>query len=343
MIWWYPNLTFNHENGLLRNVKTTDDYIIICHQGEEYRKFAMFTPLYSFATFLLKQSEKNRCYYEVIQGHVNQKPYFDIDIDVNQDNSIGLEDSKKLIEDITESILEDKRIKKSDIMIFSSHGPSKYSYHIVINNWCLPDYYSNKVYCNKVIDRVKNVNKKYIDDVMYKSIQQFRTYGSTKFGKERFKILESEHPNLTVNNARCTFINILYSSLITNTKYCRILEFTEQIKKKYNFVDDDDITEEQYQIVCNLPYILDETFSIKETQGKLIILLRNRSSFCEKCEREHETENPFMIFEDNDTLSFHCRRQKNDRQVIWKREAAPIAVKTKLKKEDFLKKFLGKA
>ena len=208
--------------------------------------------------------------------------------------------------------LKDERINIEDILIFSSHGENKKSYHIVINNWCLPDYYSNKVYCTKIINQIESPYKKYIDNVMYKNLQQFRIYGCTKYGKNRYKILESSHSNLQHSNKRCQEMLTIYASLITNTNTCKILEYTEKINKVYEYKK---LNNEEIKNINNLEFIKDKTFSIKEEKGKMILLNRHKPTFCNQCKRIHENENPYLIIEDN--IIYFCCRRNESKEIIW--------------------------
>lgn len=310
---WYPKLTADSDNGLLRAATPTDGSLVICHQGELYRRFSIFSPISDFAKEFLRTRELDRCYYEVILGDRPQKPYFDIDISAKEDN-ISEDESLDLIKQIKDSILVDSRIRETDILVFTSHGSGKLSYHIVINNWCLPDVNTNKIYCHRILDRISDGYplKKYIDHLVYKSIQQFRTYGSTKRGKDRWKI---EYPPAK-SSSRFDYVSRLYSSLVTNTNSCRILEYKPIEKKIWD--DTGELTDAEISIICKLDFISDDTFLVQEPKGRLIPLKRLKPSFCIVCQRIHENENPYLTLSPDSTkIYFHCRRIDNDKQVVW--------------------------
>jgi hypothetical protein len=329
MIHWYPRLTREHKNGLLSNVTLPKDYLIICRQAggkddnDSYRSFAAFSPLYTFGNYILKTPAADRCFYEVIQGDSLQKPYFDIDI---SDPNVSIKESEELIYDLKRAILLDSRISEPDILVFSSHGETKRSYHVVVNNWCLPDYGSNKVYCHRIISKMIHPAKRFIDHLVYKSIQQFRTYGSTKHDKNRFKILESlcEYEGSVSSgvSSRFVFFSILMASLVTNTGSCRILEYSVPVKKVYNS-DLGDLTEEELKILESLDFIQNKTFDLMEPKGRIVPLKRNQASFCDICQRTHEAENPFLVFGEG-VIVFHCRRKENDGKIVWRRPLGPL-------------------
>lgn len=345
MIRWFPRLNYSYDDGLLRNVTVNKDSLIVCRQGEKYRGFALFSPLYTFVNHIYSRNTHDRCFYEVIRGDSPQKPYFDIDI---SDSSITKTQANTLIDSLIDSILVDTRISRENILVFSSHGETKLSFHVVVDRWCLPDHNSNRIFCNKIIDRIKNPLVSFIDSLVYKSIQQFRTYGSTKYGKDRFKILESPYLWDPDDCDRSKFFNVILASLVSNTNSCRILEYTELVKKVFR-TDLEDLTKDDIEIVENLDFIKDGTFSILDVRDRIILLKRNYPSYCQVCDREHQAENPYLIFGEN-SIFFHCRRTENDKVRIWTRPILEETPKERSKedkspgfnKTDFLKKFLGK-
>lgn len=334
---WYPRLTSDHEFGLLRFYPVLpQDSLLICKQGEEYRSFSLFEPLYLFAREILQQSVSNRTFYEVILGDRYQKPYFDIDIDM----LLPDEDIVKLLSSIKKSLFDqDKRISEKDVVVFSSHGTNKMSFHIVVDHWCFPDVDANRFFCNKVIDGISSAlpTKKYIDSAVYKSIQQFRTFGSTKYGQDRFKKLFHGHSS---ELCRSEFIRILFSSLITNIVSCRVLGYEVMPKKLWDPSSFPDLTIEETEIINKLPFIQDQTFTIIDIKNRLVTLKRNLASYCEICKRQHENENPFLTLSPcGRFIYFDCRRSK-EKLII------PVSIKTEDPGPDngknFLKRFLGR-
>lgn len=364
---WWPNLVADKPNGLLKHQTPTSDSLVVCRHdpnpedpdGRPVHVFSIFSPLYVFGNEMLKEDPMDRRFFEIILGNRSQKPYFDIDIsDPTIEESQGLE----LIHELKESILVDTRISETDILVFSSHGPGKLSYHVIVNNWCLPDYNSNKEYCGRIISRIPDsfMMKKFMDITMYKSIQQLRIFGNTKVGKERFKILDKHSLSIKDKDYRFKFMTILLNSLITNTGSCRILEYTALVQKVWTG-SNEELTLEEIKIVEKLPFILDGTFEILDVKGRLIPLKRKTPSFCPICKRVHENENQFLTFSnDSNRIYINCHRKSGDNFEIWvnpdpkssdlalaqtksdiKEEQIPIS-KESVKTKSFLQGFLGK-
>ena len=324
---WYSTLTADKESGLLRHNKVTSDSLVICRQGEIYRGFSLFSPIHTFAREILRTPESDRCFYEVIFGDQPQKPYFDIDIDcggVVKSTPAGpsAADGLLLVKAVKDSILTDSRIRETDILVFKSHGPGKLSYHIVVDNWCLPDVGSNKIYCHRILSRIPDSfhMKKYIDSLVYKSIQQFRTYGSTKYGKQRWKSLEDSEGVHGFIPSRFNYIVMLMRSLVSNTYGSKILEYNTPVKKVYSG-EDCPLSKEDFSRIEALPDILDGTYEILEPKGRLVPLKRVKPSMCPLCNREHENENPYLVISpESDAIFFHCRRSNDKSQIIWRAE-----------------------
>lgn len=346
MLKWYPRLS-ESKDGLLNHQNPTTDSLIVCHEGVQFRKFGMFNYVYQFANYLISQTESERCFFEVIRGTSSQKPYFDIDI---SDGKITEKQSVSLISALKRSILDDTRINEDDILVFSSHGTDKLSYHVIVDRWCLPDYQSNKKYCNNIIEKVLSPYKHYIDSLVYKSIQQLRTFGSTKRGKDRTKILVGQNLKKDSKDYRFDFISTLLRSLVSNTSSCRILEYTIPTKKVYDGPAEA-LTESEIEAVKSLEIISLGIFEIMEIKDRLISLKRLKASYCEICKRDHENENPYLIVTQGE-IHFHCRRTKDDRIIIWRAPALESnRVNTtpskhtppkEIKTGEFVKKFLGK-
>lgn len=358
---WWSRLTSDHPNGLLKHQTPPLDSLTICLHSpnpEDPSKpiltFSVFSPLYVFANEMLKTNPLERRFFEVILGNRAQKPYFDIDIN---DSSITEREGLELIDCLKKSILADERVAESDILVFSSHGKTKLSYHVIIDNWCLPDYNSNKTYCNRIISRIPDSYhmKRFMDPTMYKSIQQLRIFGCTKVLKSendspRFKILDKCELDCYDKDYRFKFIGTLMSSLITNTSSCRILEYTAPVQKVW-VGDNEDLSVEEIKIVENLPFILDGTFEILDVKGRLVPLKRKAPSFCILCQRTHENENPYLtISNDSTKIYIHCRRSVNDKFEIWRRIENDPEPKIDIKMESnpsvksklILEKLLGK-
>lgn len=311
---WYSKLV--GDEGLFNKIGKSDDGVYICRQtkswdGQIYRSFRKFDSIVSFFDFMMQTPKNERCFFEVIRGDCFQKPYFDIDIDEKLPD-LG----KGLVEELKKAILKDTRIKEENILVFSSHGERKSSYHVIIDGWCNPNNYSNEVYCKRVIDRISDdtTEKKYIDSLVYKSIQQLRTLGSTKLDQDRFKILEGN--DINPRDDRRGFYKNLFRSFVTTTKSCKILMFLEKPKATWDQGNQKDLSSSEIESIQGLEIIKEEYFEPQEIIGRMIPLKRKKKSYCKLCDRVHENENPFLTIDEDSNIYFHCRRTKG-KELIW--------------------------
>jgi len=110
--------------------------------NQDQRLFSIFNSVTDLFIYQEHFPDCGKCFFEIILGNSNQKPHFDLDIK-NQTE----EYSEKVKDDLVKSIIKvtsekglDLTLEK-DILIFSSHGKKKKSYHIIIDNY----YHYNNV------------------------------------------------------------------------------------------------------------------------------------------------------------------------------------------------------
>lgn len=143
----------------------TRKFLIQIVNPDGYRKYVVFENYLQYVEFYIKFPGRTRDFYETILGA--QKPHFDIDIDKKKyPNLKGENILKALIEAIVQVMLgkEINLILRRDIVIFTSHGPEKESYHIIIDNYCHLNYYQAKKFYDVVIETIlinQNVLKEF--------------------------------------------------------------------------------------------------------------------------------------------------------------------------------------
>lgn len=320
--------------ALLDYADITSKSIVICQQLE-HRHFGNFSTYLEYARYCQKGvSKSHQCFYELIFGEKAQKPYFDVDIEiaeVSDSKHLTINDAKELRRQIVASILKTfDYIKPTDIIVFTSHSSKKYSYHIVVDNWCLSDHIENKIFCEKVRDGVEPRLGLFIDSLVYKTIQQLRIFNCHKYGSDRTKIYAEDSkwvmPEKPVSELH-KYVIILNASLINNTSYCKITESLkppEAPRKKWDgkqtILEKEDPTKclNLLATLAGLKSQKDRLFpyTVQEVKGSLIMLKRHRPSHCRICDRVHQNENPFLIVVGvNRKVYFNCRRVSNDKKL----------------------------
>lgn len=327
--YWNPHLV-NGKNALLKEKKIPDNALLVCRQ-KEYRSFSIYFPFYTFIQESYQMKPEDRNFFEYILGGQAQKPYFDLDIDLEESkfSDWDLLRAKEAVKNLVKSIVEvaptitgtteTNTIKEEDIMVFSSHGKTKISFHIIVDRWCFQDYISNKFFCEKVISNMMPHLSEAVDKAVYTNGRQMRMYMSTKYQKGRIKILDEELSKwkplvpLSKNPAK-RYYQISYASFITITSNCKIIGYKiPEGSTKRNYTEQDDLPDKAVDVIKEtIDCISNGTFSVLNVTTHRIDLKRNMSSTCVIChqdpESKHDNENAFLTVSAGGYIFYHCRR-----------------------------------
>ena len=308
-------------------------------------------------------------FYEVILGSLPHKPYFDIEGEITDPSVISLVDlckdsviSNSIIV-FSEKFGMDIDINK-DILIYSSHGPHKRSYHIVINNWTLPSNKDTGEFAKLVSSKMPADQVKFIDNSVYSAKRQMRILGSTKNGENRPKIFHEtfelkqvkyihQYDEIPESDEHKTIMQMA-ESLITEVRECSQLSSIAPIEifsKEFKSIDLND------ELIHNALVLLGTNmkveygglrfpFNYKGTKGGLILLQRRHTFICQICHREHEHEGAFLSLherKDGHQVFFHCRRaDKNQKIDLGMLYRVVMVLPTSPPKMEFEKDVMGK-
>lgn len=387
---WYRRINSNEEDdeenhigrkkarGILNDftIKDLEGKLIVCLMPKkDVRLYTVFDSHVEFAMFQQSFEIYKRSFYEIAFGDYLQKPHFDIDIDLPDPNDpqaykgppVSEEIAERLKDTVIRLIIEvfnEKGVVISlqrDVLVYTSHGIDKRSYHIIINNHCHAGCKEAKALYDLVIQRfpadlkiyVENNN---IDSSVYSPKQQFRILGSTKIGKNRTKKFSKEwifegntivHEYIEVpDTPEYESVLQLEESLLTFTNNCSILPSLLQSDPNAPNVASSghsytgsmeninkELANKAFKLLIenlkasglcsgkNLP------FSVLSIAGINIALKRHRPTPCGICRKIHEHENPYLIVAGEGAtrnVYFHCRRAPRDRkQYIGKIDDIP--------------------
>jgi hypothetical protein len=368
---WYKYLKNNGDENkgpaLLDYENFTETNLIIC-QKLQYLYFGLFNNYLDFVKYMLKNTPENeKCYYETIFGNSPQRPYFDIEFyipsgEIVKDGSLILPESEadESVECLRNCVLEELqelgksfrsenilKYNNTHILVFTSHNKNKRSYHMVVEGFCVSNYKENKEFHDRVIKRMPDEWKNIIDHGMYKSLQQFRIAGNTKWESNRYKILNEKLtlnymntkgwiPKIEPDDENHKMVLLLEASLISQTSGCIMLICRPDEKKSYynscdtniegfNPLTPDEIKEAlalcyKYANLefgdIRFPYTYLRTV---EDNGisSIILLKRLRASTCAICDRIHEHENPYLIVSGPEReVYLDCRRNSENKKLF---------------------------
>lgn len=358
---WYRYLLPNTEhrnNSLFERVpKETAAKTLIVSQNVTQRLFTSFQDHVVFAKHQQKYKHECRCFFEVVLDEQQQKPRFDIEanfVEYPQSKDFDWNHVTDTIIDAIAKVFHERKEElcvEKDILLYSSHGNDKKSFHIVINNYYHQGSDEAKTFYHDTMQYIPTIYHRIVDPSVYSTTQQFRIVGSQKYQSGRVKtfhdhwlyhgvMIEHKYNEEPEDGDHLALIQ-LEESLLTRTANCKHLfrlENQEQpvaIQKKHSGnhqrqTDFDDIvvTKEDAQRALEMYAdvvtggkirITDPKFPYRlaEIQGGLLRLRRRRASMCPVCKRMHDSENPFLfIVGEEKTVYFHCRRAATSQKLF---------------------------
>ncbi len=320
------------------------------------RLFALFPNYIEFLKYETQFPAEFRGFYETVFGQSYQKPHFDLDINLEEDQAILDNVTGKTSDQIIAELLH-HTIKaivevlnefqitiqlESDLLLFSSHGSKKRSYHIVIDNYYHINNKEAGAFYQLVISKIPSFYRRWIDCKVYSTVQQFRLEGSQKIGSGRIKTLCLKwsygdrtiiyrFPEKPLNDFHRRVL-ILGASLLSNTGKGRCLpSFIEHLPQvaqssvnRSVLSDFNHLSYEEgiaaLELVARKAGVTssDHRFPYQFVQimGGLVILKRVKRSHCRLCDRIHDNENPFLIVAGtNRDVYFDCRRNEENRRL----------------------------
>lgn len=305
-------------------------------KGKMIHLFAYFDSYLEFFRYMAKFNSKNRNFFEVILGELPQKPHFDIDVDDKECNNFAGMESKTceevgniLYQAVIQGCIEvcqDFNIPidiEHDILLYSSHGETKQSYHLVLNNKCHDGNAEAKAFYQAVVAKVSVITGgkylKFIDDAVYNPRQQFRMMGCQKYGSNRPKIFYEEfkyhgktyrHQYIEdVTDEDAHKLAIMYESLVSFVSGCTFLPSLVPPKPVYNNINIADVCDDTVAKCIRMmkATIADSPFTFRTVKGGLILLTREAPSRCPLCNKIHENQDPY-IYIANSKVFWDCRR-----------------------------------
>ncbi len=305
-----------------------------------FRLYTIFKSYLEYGIYQLKLPQHERCFYEIILGEGTQKPHFDIDIDNTLDNGIiNGEDVKDNLIDCIIKVLNEKGVELDvgkDILVYTSHGAKKQSYHVVVNNYCHANNVEAKAFYGGVMDHVKAEYANWIDQAVYSPTQQFRIVGSQKIGSDRVKRFNKvwnyhgveivyKYPE-EPDSPEHEMVMQLEASIVGFTGNCRFLPpFEPRPDQIKNYTESEDISAGEANEAINLVALAGKItvndprfpYRFMGINGPIVMLKRTKPSRCKICQRVHQNENPYLlVIGEEKSVYFHCRRAPDNKKLF---------------------------
>lgn len=291
--------------------ETVDHSFLVSYSGVSGKRlFTLFSDPEEYWTYQAKFPERERSFYEVIRGAVGQKPHFDIDIGANGKHFLFDEEvlmSLKLA--IYKTLAAgDTSVAVGDMMVYSSHGEKKKSYHVIVDGYCHNNNLEARKFYDDVIAHMNPSHTEYVDRAVYSSFQNFRMLGSQKHSSGRTKVSD--------DGSEAGYGEFL-TSMITNVGGCEVLsKYAAVVAQERERINVDlEIGDSQVSKVMEL--VRDHVAEMGGREGSLVyeraenglvMLKRVRPTMCRVCGRKHQSENPYVSVRANGRVMLFCRR-----------------------------------
>ena len=302
--------------------------------GFSTHQFTGFSDVGKFLDWYISLPEPKHM-FECIRGDCKHKPYFDIDIgfknilslykftdediesfkvmlETNLLNQDVITDFEKLLDEEADAVItllikaidlemEEKNIeynKDQNLLIFSSHGRMKRSFHVIIDKFHFDNHHDTMNFSQHISTRMGDFGH-YIDQKVYNSFRPFRLLGSAKKSDvKRIKQLDEKYctyrPGMGVVNK---LDSLLATSLITYVHDSYKLDSSlwapiQKVKKSSDpqeFIDG-----AVYTTISNQYHrsILAKIYSFPtHTDSEYLRLKRFKPANCPACNRKHDHEN----------------------------------------------------
>jgi hypothetical protein len=224
----------------------------------------------------------------------------------------------------------------TDIMLFSSHGKNKKSYHIVLHMYSVSTNEEVKCFVEDVHDKLaenkENQVGHFLDIKVYGKKQLFRTYGSSKKGRVKILVKKWKFFNDTVEfilnpsqkmDEVEQYMEETQNSLISFTGETKMLpnHYVDRRAKRAqsSYGDTEDLPVNRVEEMMDLCRVKSRSgkffpFVIRPggITGNVVILNRIDKSpvWCKRHGRNHTGENPYIIL-CGTSVYFNCRRPDN--------------------------------
>jgi hypothetical protein len=280
---------------------------------KQWRQFARFASPDEFYRYQTGVPDQERCFYELIFGSRPQRFYLDLDLERDKAAGACFEGlAAELFEATIAALLEvyaglGAALEPRDCLVYQSHGPDKFSFHILPGGYYLGSNVEAKAVFDLVRARVPEHLRDFVDTTVYKPHQELRLLGSHKLGSSRVK---RRVPAFFFRGAEVRgadyggdALDEFRDSLVGTTLGTRRLDVGERAApaalNPAAAALSDAIPPEVVGAVMNLmaEATKEESlpFVLKGQSAPFILLQRVRPSRCRLCERVHEHENPYLF------------------------------------------------
>ncbi|KAK3811670.1 MAG: hypothetical protein J3R72DRAFT_530179 [Linnemannia gamsii] len=313
-------------------------YNILSRKRKPYCEYSVYRDTSAFLEAYKDIPAVDRCFNEVIREGRDCAEYYDIDWELEADDDQTIQDLEIYA---FSSFLEARNrfkpeypVTSEQCRVLSASSRSKVSLHIVIQQYVFDN---NDKHMRAFMDSFKTMRggkendpapTKYIDTTVYTKNRGIRILGSCKRdAPERVLVKADWHAaSRTAPDLEFFITNIANEhcrvGAIAVAKQQRKATTTSPSRKKsvrpVVFDDEDEAPLPQF-VVDAVRDLFSKSvhgqayqFELRyDGRGKLFKLLRERTGLCCICEREHESDNAFLVLKKTGTVYMRCHRSQH--------------------------------
>lgn len=300
-----------------------------------YTVFRTVAEYFTFTHSLSEDHKSTRCFFEICFNERPQRLRFDIDIVAG-----ALDESERILGDFVQAAQKaftDLRCPigslAEDMVVCTSHGPTKMSYHVVFTHAFVRRSEEAKAFYLLVVRHMKPEYQVYVDVAVYSKTQQFRLLGFSKVGANRPKVCPEVWRYRRILSSACDSSDehheekdqVVEEVVEVDTRpiRSRLNAFDVLRRTLISFADTGypiSVPCHTYSsisqgVICSggtpnevatrilsfarerfeaLEHAFPFEFVGSSEDSCLILLRRTGASFCPTCSRAHEHENPFL-------------------------------------------------
>ena len=288
----------------------------VIKSGKVVKQYAVFTSKEDFYKWQSKIPMDKRNFYELIPTDKFRKPYFDIDLKYSE-HKMTEEQGKQLMDTVMLAISEELlklEIKDSvyGFLLLNASTPEKLSYHIIIDGL----YHNNNMEAGTFF---RMINEHLPEDIRKANILDSAPYGVFQC----WRMLDNSKIN---KNNKLTIVHdeayegipdeqIFYRTLATNVQGCTPIPIVMKPKPAKRIMAPRELAPGEYSKAIDLwsKHPMSEQFEVEGLmKGYLITLKRKCKGVCTIHNKQHDSENAFLILYKNGAVQLRCRRSPED-------------------------------
>jgi hypothetical protein len=338
---WFYRLKGGEKGQGLLDIMSDEEKalsLIVCFvNAQNIRHYSMFDSFLECVQVMMKIEDEKRCFHELVLENRNQKMRFDLDI--KKVDGVDEKEIQDFIDDLLTSTINVyaelgyQLIPSRHILLFSSHGRSKWSYHIIIDGFYCENCQESQALFKKITEQMKYKERasEWLDASIYNPNHSLRILSSVKDGRK--KVLEKvwRYANQDVvfeytqtpRNDKHKIVMEFERSFISLTENC--FPIPELVKKtSYDGEEkrvDDHVSDYAFRLFKSM---YGDVFAYVKTVSNFILMDRVKESGCPICNRVHENENAFLMVKSKEPengmtrheIYFYCRRASGQKVYV---------------------------